>query len=214
MTDSPPRLPSAAPAGPRRVIWRPMAVVVFAFVTLATAAPASAHSELVGSTPGDGARLVVAPRSISLEFNQDIDPTFASMVVSVDSGSPVRLDVTAGDSPSTVRATVPDTLSPTPDDTRWRVDYRVTSVDGHPIVGDIAFSVAPRATAGGDQSPPPETEPHSAPPDATADPEEGRGSTSVLVVAALMMLVLALPAALVLVRRRRDEDSVPRGEQQ
>jgi methionine-rich copper-binding protein CopC len=186
-----------------------MLVVAFA---LLTPSPASAHTELVDSTPKEGARLVNAPASISLEFSQAVDPSFAAMVVSVDDGKPVRLDVSAGASPATVSAIVPASISSTSDVTDWRVDYRVTSVDGHPIVGDISFSVAAVAPSG-DQSPPPELEPHSTPPEAAEVAEES-GSAWVLVAGALMLLVLVVPAGLVLARRRRDHARVSHGEQQ
>ncbi|WP_159083787.1 copper resistance CopC family protein [Nocardioides terrigena] len=181
-------------------------------LALLTPSPASAHTELVDSTPKEGARLVAAPASISLEFSQAVDPSFAAMVVSVDGDKPVRLEVSAGDSSSIVSAIVPTSISSTAEVTEWRVDYRVTSVDGHPIVGDISFSVAAVAPSG-DQSPPPELEPHSTPPEA-AEVAEGSGSAWVLVGGALMLLVLVVPAGLVLARRRRDHARLSRGEQQ
>jgi methionine-rich copper-binding protein CopC len=182
-------------------------------VTLATPAPASAHTELVGSTPTQGSRLVVAPGSISLEFSEAVDPTLAAMVVSVDGGDPVRLAVSAGASPSIVRADVPAAVGPASEDTRWRVDYRVTSVDGHPIVGRVTFSVAAEAP-NGDPSQASELEPHATSHSpAAADADGGRGSAWVVGAAFLMLLVLALPAVLVVVRRRRAAGDPPRGEQ-
>lgn len=170
-------------------------------VVLGVPAPASAHTELVGTTPADGSQLPRAPRTVALEFSGAVDPAFATLVVSVDGGNPSRLRVVAGATPSTVQATVPPADTQTSGQTRWRVDYRVTSVDGHPIQGTLNFSVAPVPRS---QEPNEEVVTPSAPPPAAVGEVDAGTQRWVVVAAPLAFAVLALPALLVLVRRRRD----------
>lgn len=183
------------------------ATLTAAVLTAVVPSPAVAHTELIGSTPASGLKLETAPRMASLEFSGDVDASFATVLLSVD-GRPSRpLEVTAGPSASVLRAALPSIDVPGSTATRWRIDYRVTSVDGHPIQGDITFTVT-AAAAPGDGRTTPAGE-RSGSPSRTADTEaQAPGPTPrwVYVAAPLLLVMLALPAVLVLARRRRRDD--------
>ncbi|UMG92243.1 copper resistance CopC family protein [Nocardioides sp. TF02-7] len=102
------------------------------------AAPAAAHSELVSSTPVDGASLRAMPAEVELQFNQDIAAQFATVTLTAlgTQTDPITLDPAV--SGARVTADVPNEL----DRARsWRLAYRVTSADGHPIEGAVDFDV-------------------------------------------------------------------------
>ena len=137
--------------------------VALTAITLATP-PASAHSELLDSTPSDGQVVRELPDEVELTFNQDIAPDFAT-VTAAPLGSDAqgtRLEV-AVDGPL-ITADVPTSLRSDADAGDWQVSYRVTSADGHPISGRVRFVVRaipsptsedPTAsTTPGDQTPP------------------------------------------------------------
>lgn len=122
------------------------AVMACAFVLAACtwwASPASAHSGLIDSTPAEGAVLTAAPRTIELEFNDDISDI--SPAVILRNGED---DVISREAPrierTTVSSDVPDGLA----DGDYSVVWRVVSADGHPIQGVIPFSIDTAEPAG------------------------------------------------------------------
>ncbi|MCB1252899.1 MAG: copper resistance protein CopC [Austwickia sp.] len=126
------------PASARRTGLFPLLAVLAFCATLLialTGAPAaSAHSALVSSTPADGATVPTLPDTASLTFNEDISPDFAQIVVQ-GSGEPRQ---------ATPTVKGPVVSAPLPADIgagRVVVRYRVVSKDGHPISGEIAFTV-------------------------------------------------------------------------
>lgn len=114
----------------------PLIGVLAALLLVLGAAPgAVAHSELVSSDPQDGASIEQMPGSVTLTFNEDIDPNFAQVVVA-DAQDVAR--------PVTVTVDGPRVTLPVPAEVpagRVEVRYRVVSADGHPVGGEIAFTV-------------------------------------------------------------------------
>lgn len=115
---------------------------------LATPPPASAHAVLVASTPEQGARLASAPAAVTLTFSAALTPP-AVVVVHGPDGSVVAT-VEPSVSGAVVRQTLPDAGGGT-----YTVAYRVVTADGHPVTGQLTFSVAgggpgsgPSASAG------------------------------------------------------------------
>lgn len=187
-----------------------------------SARSASAHSNLTGSAPADGQVLTATPATITLTFNEAIDPSFTIVVAAVDGGEQAELPATVDG--STVTATLDQgrtsqDQAPVP----WDITYRVVSGDGHPIEGTIGFTAPaapappPAATPSPDPvttSPATSTAPPSSSgsPSATAVPDleqptdvqaEGSGWTAPLLIAGLAMLLFVL---LVLVWRRGRSD--------
>ncbi|WP_375383946.1 copper resistance protein CopC [uncultured Microbacterium sp.] len=100
------------------------------------ALPASAHAELLSTTPADGAVLEKAPESAELRFNEPVQLIEGAIQLFPGDGSmPIVLDARTVD--STVTADLPHDLA----DGSYVIGYRVVSVDGHPIGGGITFRI-------------------------------------------------------------------------
>jgi copper transport protein len=115
-----------------------------ALALLLAAFPCSAvhaHAMLLESAPAANAALASAPEQIVLRFNEPIRPAVIRLLrandeASIEVGSPEVTD-------TELRAPLPEPLS----DGRYVLSYRVTSADGHPVVGSLVFAVgAPGAT--------------------------------------------------------------------
>lgn len=101
---------------------------------LVSAQPALAHSELVSSTPVDGAQLQQAPAAIELVFNEAISTTGLQLVASGASG-PVSIGLPEIEGPRLSAQWPAETPAG-----EYTIGYRVVSADGHPIDGAIKFS--------------------------------------------------------------------------
>lgn len=110
---------------------------------------ASAHDQLLSSTPGDGEHLDALPETIRLEFSGDLLQVGAVVVLAdTGTGQTWRTDDPTLDGP-VVTTPVPDGLG----DGAYEVRWRVVSSDGHAISGAVPFTVgdvtAPTASASG-----------------------------------------------------------------
>lgn len=120
-------------------------VAVAAVAILATAAPASAHDQLISSTPSDGAQLDAPPEDITLTFSGQLlilDESMSGAVVLVvdESGR----DWATGE--VELRGdTVIAELDPAMPDAGYQVRWQVVSEDGHPISGVVPFTVGDAA---------------------------------------------------------------------
>ena len=110
---------------------------------LASAPAASAHDQLVSSTPAAGERLAVAPSSIDLKFTTPL-LTLGHEVRVVDAASKnwVQSDAVLA------RETLTQPLASGLPEGEYQVRWRVVSSDGHPINGSYSFLVGARAQAG------------------------------------------------------------------
>ncbi|MFI2651128.1 copper resistance protein CopC [Micromonospora fulviviridis] len=117
-----------------RVLAATLAALAF---LLASAAPAAAHNSLRTASPSADARLTAPPAEVSLEFLQNLDPAFTTVVLS----DGARRKVPTGDPVVTgSRARVP--IGGTLPNGTYTVAYRVVSADGHPVQGSYTFTVA------------------------------------------------------------------------
>ncbi len=166
-----------------------------AIATLAIATPASAHDQLISSTPATDEQLATPPESITMTFSGDLlvlDESLTGAVVLVvdESGK----DWVAGDVTVEGR-TITAALAPEMPTAGYQVRWQVVSEDGHPIAGVVPFTVgdaAPMEMATTDGTP--ETPSASIEqPDQTA---ESGGALRVLLIgaggAAVAVLVLVL----------------------
>ena len=109
-----------------------------AFV-LTGAQAASAHAELLSTTPEDGAALDQAPAEAVLTFNEPVQLIDGSIRLFPGDEDPLTLD--AHVSNTSVVAPLPATL----DDGAYALSYRVVSADGHPVSGAITFTIGQAA---------------------------------------------------------------------
>ena len=106
-----------------------------------SAGSASAHSQLLSSTPKDGATLQQAPSTVVLTFDENVLDDFTTVLVTDMSAR----SVTTGEATVDGRV-VTQQLGQLPPG-QYRIAYRVVSADSHPISGTSRFTVAgPTAT--------------------------------------------------------------------
>lgn len=119
---------------------------------------ASAHTALVSSDPAKDANLTKPPAAIVLTFSENINPAFATIVVSSADGRKWVSGSPQVDGPRLTAAVGPGR----PATGVYTVGYRVVSTDGHPVTGSYTFTIA-----GTPNEPPPplrRPSPHRAPP--------------------------------------------------
>lgn len=123
----------------------------------ATAPAALAHDSLKSSSPAKGAT-VSGVQTIELEYSSRV--RFPLVVLRTAAGETIQLGEPQADGPK-VRTAVPTRLAGGP----YVIAWRVVSSDGHPIEGEIPFTVK-GAAAGATAS---ATEAASAPPATSAE---------------------------------------------
>ncbi len=97
--------------------------------------PAAAHATLLASTPEDGDVLDALPDRVSLEFTEDVAQP-AYVIVRAPDGAAV----TEGD-PEVRGALVTQMLAGADLTGTYAIAYRVVAEDGHPLTGEVRFSV-------------------------------------------------------------------------
>lgn len=178
-------------------------VVAFAAV-LAVAAPASAHDELLSSTPETGQRLTEAPTQVTLTFSADVLDTGAAVIVADAEGHDWAATEPVLDGP-----TVTVELQPDMPAAGYEVRWRVVSSDGHPIAGTVPFTIGggtplehtaqPSTPAAGGQSA------QSDEPTADEAGQENAGALRIAFIgAAGAGIAVALFALIIFLRRRSD----------
>ncbi|MFG2064105.1 copper resistance CopC family protein [Micromonospora sp. NPDC048871] len=185
---------------------------------VAPVTPAYAHNVLRKATPAQDAELTKAPKKITLDFLQKLNPAFTTITLSDADKQPVATgepEVEGTKGTVTIDSTLPNGV--------YTVAYRVVSSDGHPVQGSYKFTVAdPSATAEPSPSPSPSpepTEPTESPSPtaeqtsvapaspAAGDSSGGGAGTAALLTGAAVLAALAIGAVVVLLRRRRSGDS-------
>jgi len=131
------------------------AVALSAFLVLIGTTPASAHAALTSSDPADGGTVAADLERVNLTFSE-------VPLAGLEAGLRVEVRDDDGTDESSGAVTVEGTtmskavsLSPGPHTVLWRY----VSPDGHPIEGQLAFTVEPAASQA---VPPPTTSPTAA----------------------------------------------------
>lgn len=159
---------------------------------LGASGTAFAHNTLVGSTPEEGAQLRTGPQEVRLDFDQPVrsGEGYNTVTVVGPDGSHWT-DAPAQVEGNSVRVPVGE-LGPAGD---YRIGYRVLSNDGHPVSGQVPFTL----TEPGDGSPVP------APGAEQDEPAEESGGTPVWpwIVGAVVVVALGLVLALRLGKPRQ-----------
>ncbi|MGN9844997.1 copper resistance CopC family protein [Nonomuraea sp. H19] len=122
-----------------------LTAILAALLVLGTAAPALAHDALKSSSPAKGAE-VKALDEVTLEFTAKVRSPFVIVRGPGDTRYELGKPETAG---AVVRQAVKGPLA----DGKYTIAYRVVSSDGHPIEGEIPFTVK------GAETPSPSPEP-------------------------------------------------------
>jgi methionine-rich copper-binding protein CopC len=183
--------------GAMRALTAPRLAGVLALAALWLAVwcvPALAHARLLQETPAAGASLDEPPEQVRLRFNEPVDAEFDPLRVYDAEGDRVDEDDARVD-PDDARVVLAG-LEDLPEGS-YRVEWRVTSIDGHVIEDAYAFNVNPDAGE------------NEARPAAGGEPAEPPGGLdrsvlySILTFGVIGLVVLALVAARWLRRRSR-----------
>ncbi|WP_163510922.1 copper resistance CopC family protein [Fodinicola acaciae] len=168
-------------------------VLLAAIAGLAVTAPAYAHDVLVSSTPASGAS-VPAPRMVTFVFNDVVLNKFAAVVVTGPDGKQYQ-----DGAPRVVDTSVSVNVKPLSAKGAYTASYRIVSADGHPVSGDITFTVTSTTPGSLDPNAPGVTQ-TTAPPAAAAS---GGDATPWVIGIGVAILVLALGAVFLATRRRQ-----------
>ncbi|GHJ52305.1 hypothetical protein Nm8I071_16120 [Nonomuraea sp. TT08I-71] len=173
---------------------------------LLPAAPAAAHNSLTGSDPKNGARVATAPKRIELRFLASPAPATTKITVTGPDNVPAAGGAAtfAGN-----RVSVPFTPGAAG---LYIVAYRIGSADGHPVSGEVRFTLttgtaaAPPSTSAAPTSAAPSTPAASpatsaASPTPAADEADDDGGTGWLWALAVAVALVALGGGLLLRRR-------------
>lgn len=147
--------------------WRVAVTVLLAFgLPISGHSAASAHSELVSSSPADGESVIAPPNVVTLIFSAEVEPQFAQIAVITGVGS----SVTSGD--AVVEGDRVDQAVRISAGGRYAISYRIVSADGHPVQGQLSFTylAPPSTTVPGATQP---TSPKSSPSPTAAGPASG-----------------------------------------
>jgi len=180
---------------------------VAAALVLSAAAPASAHSSLVGSTPAEGETLSELPARFSVTMNERLldDAGLSAFALRVRDADGLYY----GDGCLQVVDDTMTTAAAIGSAGDYVMEWQVVSADGHPVGGEIAFSWTGEATAEGSSAAPncaaeaPPAEPDTSSGHHDAEPAEIPLGDVVWIVAAVLVVAIAVTVALIATRRRR-----------
>jgi putative copper export protein/methionine-rich copper-binding protein CopC len=104
-----------------------------------------AHGALRKSEPANGAVLRAAPRVIRLTFSEPPQLAFTRVELIGPDSQRVALSPLRTATPDSTAIVVADVLGPLRPG-RYRIMWQITSADGHPVRGTVAFRIAADAT--------------------------------------------------------------------
>ena len=113
--------------------------IILVLVALLLAPPAFAHAFPRHASPAAGAELETAPRSVTIDFTEPVEPRFST--IEVRDYADARVDkgtIRAGEKPTSVAVdlmTLPPGI--------YTVIWHAVSVDTHKTEGKFTFTVLP-----------------------------------------------------------------------
>jgi len=121
-----------------------IACLIAGAAVLSTAAPAAAHNALISSDPKDKASLEVGPSTVTLTFDQDVQGGEKINTISVVDSTGGHYEV-AGD-PTIKDNAVSTQVNPLGKAGQYKIGYRILSADGHPVSGELTFTLTKDGT--------------------------------------------------------------------
>ena len=184
-------------------IGRTLSLVVASLAIAAlSASPASAHDELVDSSPEAGSTVNRPPSEVELVFNEGVQEQGSSIVVSLGDTTISQNDTfTVDGNTASVQLAEKGLAQGT-----YRVSYRIVSEDGHIVRESFSFDVA-GASAATNQPDPSSTPTVGTTPISNEDSDESAGSVVWVLGAGAIGLVLVAALIAVAARGRRGRSS-------
>lgn len=179
------------------------AAVIVGAIVLLPISPASAHSELLESTPAEGAELSKAPAEVQLVFGEPVQQEGSSIVVDVRDTT-VSQDKTfaTNGNVASVQLTGPGQPG------TYTVNFRVVSEDGHVVSDTFEYEVLEGASQSATSDPTQTSTDDESSAPATNAPTDGSEDSGTSVVWVLGLgaigIVLVIAVISVAVRGRRE----------
>jgi methionine-rich copper-binding protein CopC len=123
----------------RKIIIALGALIAGLALAFGGATTATAHSEFEGSNPSQGST-TSSVTEIELTFGEAVVPDYSTVVLTDSTGTAVELASATYDTTATVM-TLPIVSGALPNGD-YVAGFRIVSVDGHPIAGEVDFTVA------------------------------------------------------------------------
>ncbi|GAA2060742.1 copper resistance CopC family protein [Williamsia deligens] len=171
----------------RRTPFAAVVAAVLVVLTTLLAAPASAHSTLVSSDPASGSSVSSGPSSVTLTFNEALQEAYDALTVV----GPDNRYWQSEEKATVQGPRISVGLRPLGPAGEYRINYRVTSADGHPVSGQVRFTL----TTAGTGTPGAE---------ATSS-SSGDGGVTWWPYAVAVVVVVAVGGGVLLLRRRTAE---------
>lgn len=166
---------------------------------LGLAGPALAHDTLISSDPAEGATLTKSPTEVSFTFDLPVKDFNTQLRVFGPNGH----NYTTG-APVITGATVSATMAAGPAG-EYCAAFRIVSADGHPVTGQIHFTLAD--SAAGTANGTPTAEDVNCDNANESDSAESSGLGAWWWVVAAIVLILAVGAILIAARRPRSDET-------
>ncbi|OLF18330.1 copper resistance CopC family protein [Actinophytocola xanthii] len=161
-------------------------VVVACLALVGHATPAFAHNSLIGSNPANESTVQESPSTIELTFDQPVQTGEGLNTIAVTGPEGTNWTVGPAAVASNVVSAPLSDLGPTG---TYRIGYRILSADGHPVSGEVTFTLA----KAGDGTPAASTASDG---EATAETDEGGLPIWVWILGAVVLLGAGLTVAL------------------
>lgn len=115
------------------------AVLLAVFAAVGFAQPAFAHNTLTSSNPKDGSSIAAAPDTVTLTFNDDVQPGEGNQIVV---SGPGDTRWTSGSAQVDVDGTKAGiSLPPLGPAGEYTIAYRILSADGHVVKDVLSFTL-------------------------------------------------------------------------
>lgn len=192
----------------RNIIRRPAALLGLSVLwLLLLCGPALAHAGILKASPEYNENVSKPPEQVRIRFNESVEAAFSPLKVYNQLGKRVDLDDARTDPNDS--AVLVASLKPNLPGGNYRVEWRATSADGHPIDGKYKFTVKSVGGAGesnqsGDGGQAQAASQEKPKPAARGDSGgESRSGNSVWLYSGLLLGALAVVALAVVALQRR-----------
>ena len=119
-----------------------VALALTVVAVLGTATPALAHNVLISSDPANGSSVAAGPQKVSLTFDQYVQGADVNQIAVTGPGGGQWAEGPI----SVVNNVITAPLRPLGPAGKYTIGYRVLSADGHPVTGELTFTLTAAGT--------------------------------------------------------------------
>ncbi|MEA5359927.1 copper resistance protein CopC [Amycolatopsis sp., V23-08] len=114
-----------------------VALALTVVAVLGTATPALAHNVLISADPANGSSVAAGPQKVSLTFDQYVQGADVNQIAVTGPGGGQWAEGPI----SVVDNVISAPLRPLGPAGKYTIGYRVLSADGHPVTGELSFTL-------------------------------------------------------------------------